>query len=135
MPDGSLALPLTQIEFSHGRTNMMDNSGVAPVAHALASPDTLISGPNRHQFGGNKIQTPDRFFNPQSNAPRYQQMQSAPSPARSPPPDRLSSNRNHNNNQHQNNNTSFSLLLLRRAKEHLPSFFEFLFTAKLSKSQ
>ena len=42
MPDGSLALPLTQIEFSCGRTNMMDNSGDAPIAHALASPDTLI---------------------------------------------------------------------------------------------
>jgi len=41
MPDGSLALPLTPIEFSHGRTNMMDHSGAAPIAHALASPDTL----------------------------------------------------------------------------------------------
>jgi len=42
MPDGSLALPLTQIEFTYGRANMMDNSGVAQVAHALARPDSEI---------------------------------------------------------------------------------------------
>ena len=53
--------------------------------------------PNRHQFGGNKIPIPDRFFNPQSNAPRYPQMQSAPRPPRSPPPSRFSPMRNHNN--------------------------------------
>ena len=40
---------------------------------------------------------PDRFFNPQSNAPRYPQMQSAPRPPCSPPPFRFSPMRNHNN--------------------------------------
>ena len=55
-------------------------------------------GPNRHQFGGNKIRIPDRFFNPQpqqTDQPRYPHMQSAPRPC-SPPPYRFSPNRNHN---------------------------------------
>ena len=55
-------------------------------------------GPNRHQFGGNKIPIPDRFFNPQPNTPRYPQMQSAPRAPRSPPPFRFSPMRNNNNN-------------------------------------
>ena len=51
---------------------------------------------------------PDRFFNPQSNAPRYPQMQSAPRPPCSPPPFRFYPMRNHNNNSSsQNNNTSY----------------------------
>jgi len=71
-------------------------------------------GPNRHQFGGNKIPIPDSFFNPQSqqtDQPRYPQMQSAPRPPRSPPPFRFSPNRNQNNtttfspHRGQNNNT------------------------------
>ena len=41
-------------------------------------------GPNRHQFGGNKIPIPDRFFNPQPSSPRYPQMQAAPPAPRSP---------------------------------------------------
>ena len=62
-------------------------------------------GPNRHQFGGNKIPIPDSHFNPQfqnADQPRYPQMQSAPRPPRSPPPFRFSPNRN------QNNTTNFS---------------------------
>ena len=46
-------------------------------------------GPNRHQFGGNKVPIPDSFFNPQSNAPRYPEMQSAPRAPRSPSPFRF----------------------------------------------
>ena len=42
MPDGSLAQPLTQIEFSYGRDAMLDTSGAIAVPHALASPDTLV---------------------------------------------------------------------------------------------
>ena len=40
MPDGNLAIPLTQIEFTYGRNDMMDTANAVP--HALASPDTLI---------------------------------------------------------------------------------------------
>jgi len=71
-------------------------------------------GPNRHQFGGNKIPIPDRYLNPQSqqtDQPRYPHMQSAPPPAHSPPPYRFSPNRSHHNNNNssrQNNNTSFA---------------------------
>ena len=42
MPDGTFASPLTQIEFTYGRSTMMDNSGNNPIPHALASPDTLV---------------------------------------------------------------------------------------------
>ena len=73
-------------------------------------------GPNRHQYGGNKIPIPARFFNPQSPQPRYPaiDMQSAPSPPRSPPPQHFSSNRGQNNNtslsqnSHRNNTNSNS---------------------------
>ena len=72
-------------------------------------------GRNRHQFGGNKIPIPDRYFNPQhqqTDQPRYPHMQSAPRPARSSPHFRFSSNRSYNNNNNnsfrQNNNTIHS---------------------------
>ena len=42
MPDGSLAQPLTQIEFSYGRDTMIDNSGVHIIAHASARHDTVV---------------------------------------------------------------------------------------------
>ena len=42
MPDGTFASPLTQIEFTYGRSKMMDTSGINPIPHALASPDTLV---------------------------------------------------------------------------------------------
>jgi len=42
MPDGTFASPLTQIEFTYGRSRMMDTSGINPIPHALASPDTLV---------------------------------------------------------------------------------------------
>ena len=42
MPDGTFAIPLTQIEFTYGRNAMMNTSGANAVPHALASPDTLI---------------------------------------------------------------------------------------------
>ena len=73
-------------------------------------------GPNRHQFGGNKIPIPERYFHPQSDQPRYPQMQSAPLPPRSPPPHRFSSNRGHNNNtpSSQNSNQNNTSLLSTR---------------------
>ena len=42
MPDGTFSSPLTQIEFTFGRNTMMDHSGINPIPHALASPDTLV---------------------------------------------------------------------------------------------
>ena len=42
MPDGTFSSPLTQIEFTFGRSTMMDNSAINPTPHPLASPDTLI---------------------------------------------------------------------------------------------
>ena len=42
MPDGTFAIPLTQIEFIYGRNGMIDASGAHAVPHALASPDTLV---------------------------------------------------------------------------------------------
>ena len=42
MPDGTLASPLTQIDFTYGRSTIMDTSGNIPIPHALASPDTLV---------------------------------------------------------------------------------------------
>jgi len=40
MPDGNVAISLTQIDFTYGRNDMMDTANA--VSHALASPDTLI---------------------------------------------------------------------------------------------
>ena len=42
MPDGTFAAPLSQIEFTYGRSQMMDTSGFNPIPHALASPNTLV---------------------------------------------------------------------------------------------
>ena len=42
MPDGTFAIPLTQIEFTYGRNGMMDTSGALAIPHELASPDTLV---------------------------------------------------------------------------------------------
>ena len=36
MPDGSLAQPLTQIDFSYGRDALLDTSGGAAIPHACA---------------------------------------------------------------------------------------------------
>ena len=72
-------------------------------------------GPNRHQFGGNKVPIPAGYFNPQHER-RYPviEMQSAPEPPRSPQPQRFSSQHGQNNNtslsqnSHRNNTNSNS---------------------------
>jgi len=42
MPDNTFAIPLTPIEFSHGREDLQDTSGAIAIPHPLASPDTII---------------------------------------------------------------------------------------------
>jgi hypothetical protein len=43
MPDNTFAIPLTSIEFTHGREDLQDTtSGAIAIPHPLASPDTII---------------------------------------------------------------------------------------------
>ena len=42
MLDNTFAIPFTPIEFSYGRDNLQDKSGVNAIPHAFASPDTMV---------------------------------------------------------------------------------------------
>ena len=42
MSDNTLAIPLTPIEFTYGRSDLLDTSGANAVLHPFASPDTTV---------------------------------------------------------------------------------------------